>query len=130
MLPHDGPADEFTVMLRLPVCESGVGVLESTTWTDKAALPALVGVPLIAPAAERVNPVGKEVPFTKLKVYGVTPPAAVRVAEYAVFKVALGSVVVVRVTAGPLDTLVMLSVSVAWAVCGGAEESVTTKFNE
>jgi hypothetical protein len=81
MLPHDGPGDEVTVMLRLPVCESGVGVLESTTWTEKAVLPALVGVPLIAPAEDRVNPVGKEVPFARLKVYGVTPPAAVNVAE-------------------------------------------------
>ena len=43
---------------------------------------------------------------------------------------ALGSVVVVRVSEGPLDVLVMLSVSAAWAVCGGVEESVTTKVNE
>lgn len=42
----------------------------------------------------------------------------------------MGSVVVVRVRADPLDTLVMLSESVAWAVCGGVEESVTTKVNE
>jgi hypothetical protein len=38
--------------------------------------------------------------------------------------------VVVRVRAGPVDTLDMLRVSVAWAVCGGVEESVTTKVNE
>jgi hypothetical protein len=81
MLPHDGPAVEFTVRLRLPVCESGVGVVESTTWTVKGELPALVGVPLITPAEERVNPVGREVPFARVKVYGVTPPAAVNVAE-------------------------------------------------
>jgi hypothetical protein len=68
MLPHDGPADEFTVMLRLPVCERGVGVLESTTWTEKGALPALVGVPLIVPAEERVKPAGREVPFARAKV--------------------------------------------------------------
>jgi hypothetical protein len=81
MLPHEGPADEFTVMLRFPVCERGVGVLESTTWTEKAVLPALVGVPLIVPAEERVSPAGNEVLFARLKVYGVTPPAAVNVAE-------------------------------------------------
>jgi len=127
MFPHDGPADELTVMLRLPVCESGVGVLASTTWTEKAVLPALVGVPLIAPAEERVNPAGNEVPFARVKVYGVTPPAAVKVAEYAVFKVALGSVEVVRVRAGPPE---MVSVSAAWAVSGGVKESVTTKVNE
>lgn len=42
----------------------------------------------------------------------------------------MGSVVVVRVRVDPPDVLVMLSVSVTWAVCEGAEESVTTKFNE
>ena len=55
-------------MLRLPVCESGVGVLESMTSTEKVVLPALVGVPLMAPAEERVNPAGKEVPFPRLNV--------------------------------------------------------------
>jgi hypothetical protein len=68
-------------MFKFPVCESGVGVLESTTWTEKAVLPALVGVPLIAPAEESVNPVGRELPLPRLKVYGVTPPAAANVAE-------------------------------------------------
>jgi hypothetical protein len=81
MLPQEGPADEFTVMLRLPVWESGVGVLESTTWIEKLVLPALVGVPLMTPAEERVNPAGNDVLFARLKVYGVTPPVAVNVAE-------------------------------------------------
>ena len=81
MFPHDGPADEFTVMLRLPVCERGVGVLECTTWTEKDVLPALVGVPLMVPAEERVNPAGKDAPLAREKVYGVTPPAAANVAE-------------------------------------------------
>jgi hypothetical protein len=81
MLPQEGPAVAFTVMLRFPVCESGVGVLESTTWTEKLVLPAVAGVPLITPAEERVNPAGNEVPFARLKVYGVTPPEAANVAE-------------------------------------------------
>jgi hypothetical protein len=68
-------------MLRLPVWESGVGVLESTTWIEKLVLPALVGVPLMTPAEETVNPAGNEVLFARLKVYGVTPPVAVKVAE-------------------------------------------------
>ncbi len=81
MLPHDGPAVELTVRLRLPVWESGVGVLESTTWTENAVVPALVGVPLMRHAEERVNPAGNPVPFARAKVYGVIPPAAVNVAE-------------------------------------------------
>ena len=80
-MPQDGPAEEFTVMLRLPVCERGVGVLESTTWMEKDVLPALVGVPLMVPAEERVNPAGREVLLAREKVYGVTPPAAAKVAE-------------------------------------------------
>jgi hypothetical protein len=47
-----------------------------------------------------------------------------------VFKVALGSVVVVSVRAGAVGMLDMLSASVAWAVSGGVEESMTTKVNE
>jgi len=48
MLPHEGPAEELTVMFRLPVWERGVGVVESFTSTEKAVAPALVGVPVIA----------------------------------------------------------------------------------
>jgi len=59
----------------------GAGALESVTSTEKEVLPALVGVPLIAPPEERLNPPGSEVPFARLKVYGGTPPVAVNVAE-------------------------------------------------
>jgi hypothetical protein len=68
MLPQDGPAVELTVMLRFPVAESGVGVLESVTFTVKDVLPAVVGVPVMLPAEERVNPAGREVPLPKVKV--------------------------------------------------------------
>lgn len=46
--------------------------------------------------------------------------------------VAAGSVVVVRVRGGggPLAAPAIASVSVAWAVCGGADESVTMKVTE
>jgi hypothetical protein len=81
MLPQDGPAVVFTVMLRLLVRESAVGVVESVTVTEKGVLPAVVGVPLITPAADRVNPAGKAVPLARVKVYGATPPVAVRVVE-------------------------------------------------
>ena len=67
MLPHEGPAEELTVMFRLPVWERGVGVVESFTSTEKAVAPALVGVPVIAPAVESVSPAGKVVPFARLK---------------------------------------------------------------
>ena len=79
MLPQDGPAVALTVMLRLLVRESGVGVVESVTVTENGVLPAVVGVPLIAPAAESVNPAGRAVPLARIKVYGATPPVAARV---------------------------------------------------
>jgi hypothetical protein len=122
----------FTVMLRFPVWERGVGVLESATWTEKFVLPVVVGVPLIAPEGESVKPAGREVPFVRLNVYGVTPPVAANAAEYPALTVAAGSAVVVRVRAmgGPLAAAAIASVSAAWAVCGGAEESVTTKVTE
>jgi hypothetical protein len=66
ILPQDGPADVFTVRLRLPVCERA-GVLESVTSTEKIVAPDLVGVPVIAPAEERVSPAGSEVPPARLK---------------------------------------------------------------
>jgi hypothetical protein len=66
MLPHADAVAAFTVILRLPVWESGVGVLESTTWTEKLVLPVVVGVPLIAPKGASVKPAGREVPFVRL----------------------------------------------------------------
>jgi hypothetical protein len=58
------------------------------------------------------------------------PPAAANVAEYTALTVPAGSAVVVRVRGVPLTAPAIASVSVAWAVCGGAEESVTTKVTE
>ncbi len=42
--------------------------------------PLAVGVPLMAPLVEKVNPAGK-VPDARLQVYGEVPPVAVKVAE-------------------------------------------------
>ena len=51
---------------------------ESTTFAVKVKLPAVVGVPVIAPVeASNVRPGGKE-PEVIEKVYGGTPPVAVR----------------------------------------------------
>jgi hypothetical protein len=81
MLPQEGPAVALTVMLRLPLAESGVGALESVTFTVKVVVPAVVGVPLMVPAEERANPAGREVPFPRRKVKGATPTPAINVAE-------------------------------------------------
>jgi hypothetical protein len=52
-------------------------------------------------------------------------------AEYAVFRVASASVVVVRLRVDPAaDPAAMVSVSMALAVSGVAKESVTTKVKD
>jgi len=59
------------------------------------------GVPLITPAGDNDKPCGSvPIPETIAQVYGAVPPVALRVWEYATFKVAGGSgALVVMVTA-------------------------------
>jgi len=53
----------------------------SVTRTVKSEVPAVVGVPVIAPVDPfNVNPAGG-LPTTVAHVYGVVPPAATKVAE-------------------------------------------------
>jgi hypothetical protein len=59
-----------------------VGVVESATFTVKLNVPADVGIPEITPLdAVKLRPGGRR-PELMLQVYGVTPPVAVKVAEY------------------------------------------------
>jgi hypothetical protein len=53
-------------------------------------------VPLITPALDNVNPLGSD-PVTNAHVYGVVPPLAARVAEYATPVIPPGNVRVVIV---------------------------------
>ena len=56
----------------------------SVTCTVNDAVPAVVGVPEITPVpATRLNPAGS-VPALRLQLYGVVPPLACSVVEYAV----------------------------------------------
>ena len=65
------------------VAVCAVGVLESVTWKVTLETPADVGVPEIVPTVESDRPTGRE-PELTLQLYGVTPPVADKVAEYAV----------------------------------------------
>ena len=95
---------------------------ESCAWIVKFAVPAVVGVPLIAPVpAFNVSPAGSA-PAVTLHVYGGVPPVAAIVCEYAVDTVPAGSglpLLIVRV--GGL----IVSVYALDAVCGGAAASCT-----
>ena len=67
-------------------------------------VPVAVGVPLITPDEELIlKPAGRPVAVHE---YGVTPPAAVTVAEYVWFFVALGSDAVVMESAGHTELIV------------------------
>ena len=69
----------------------------SVTCTVNDTVPAAVGVPEITPVdATRLNPAGN-VPALTLQVYGVVPPLACSVVEYAVPAVPPGNDVVVTV---------------------------------
>ena len=56
--------------------------LASVTVTVKDAVPAVVGVPLMTPDGERARPAGGE-PTDMAHEYGIVPPVAASVCEYA-----------------------------------------------
>ena len=92
-VPCVAPASELIATLSgvpavvtviLSACEavSDFGVVESVTCTVKPNVPAVVGVPEIAPVlAAKLNPVGSE-PALMLQLYGDVPPVAANVALY------------------------------------------------
>ena len=65
-------SETLIVMDRLAVL---VAPTESVTFAVKLEDPLAVGVPVIAPAGERLNPGGR-LPAVMVQVYGETPPAA------------------------------------------------------
>ena len=82
-------------------------------------MPAVVGVPVMAPAGLSDKPPGKTAdPVARDHVYGGVPPAPAREALYATFTLPLGrgdAVVIVRDTGtvnGPETDVLLLSVTV------------------
>ena len=66
------------VMLQLLVVVPDAFPRESTTWAVKLNVPAVVGVPVIAPEfASSVNPAGSD-PVVIENVYGGAPPEAIK----------------------------------------------------
>ena len=82
----------------------------------------MVGVPLIVPPWLKLRPAGKD-PDASVHEYGVVPPEAVSVNEYAVPTIPFGTEAVVIVSVGALALMLMESGLVATSI--GAEESVT-----
>lgn len=101
------------------------GLLESVTLKVSAAPDtAVVGVPVMAPVAAFSDSPAGNVPLASDQAYGVVPPDAVSVAEYATPTCPFGSEAVVMTgpVAGP-----MLNDRVVVLVCGGVAASVTLK---
>jgi hypothetical protein len=97
------------------------------TWTVKLEFAAVVAVPVIAPVeAFRLRPVGSA-PAVMDQVYGVLPPVAVNVDEYATPTVASGGVCAGIESWPDCPPTVMLVAKLA--VCAGFEESETCNVN-
>src|SRR5207253_8749915 len=89
-----GAAAVVAAITRVREAEAELPAL-SVTLTVNEEVPATVGVPLITPvAAANESPSGSE-PELTLQLYGVVPPMACRVAEYAVCVWPSGKLVVV-----------------------------------
>jgi hypothetical protein len=102
---------------------------ESVTSTVKAEEPAVVGVPEMVPARLKVRPAGKA-PDEMVQAYGVSPPVAAKVDEYAVPLVPFGSdEVVIESGCTEFDTV---SASDLVALCLGEDESssLTVKVDD
>jgi hypothetical protein len=120
-----GTTDVVTVMLNDFVAV-WAGDEESFAWTVNVNVPAPVGVPEIVPLVESVRPPGNE-PELTLQLYGVVPPVAASVAEYAVPTCPPARELVVICTGTADVVTVMLNDFVAvWA---GDEESFAWTVN-
>lgn len=98
------------------------GEEESVTCTVKLDGPALVGVPLIVPPLLKLRPAGNA-PEVTVQEYGVVPPVAARVNEYAVPTIPFGTEAVVIVSGNAPELMLIENRLVAF--CIGEEESVT-----
>ena len=78
-----GVTAAVTVRVNAFVAVCAVGVVESVTLAVKLKEPEAVGVPEIVPAEDSARPAGSA-PELMLQPYGVVPPLAASVIEYAV----------------------------------------------
>ena len=102
---------------------SSVTAAASVTVTSKFEVPAVVGVPEMTPALLIASPAGSD-PVDSDQLYGVVPPVAARVVEYAVPTVPPGSVVV-EMASGAGFTVIAND----WvAVPAAASVTLTSKF--
>ncbi len=122
-----GETAAATVRVNDLVAVCAVGVVESVTFAVNVNEPDAVGVPEIVPPDESVKPPGSA-PVLTLQVYGVVPPLAASVVEYAVPTCPEGTEPVEIVTGVTAAAIVRVNDLVA--VCAvGVVESVTFAVN-
>jgi len=96
----------------------------SRTWTVKFAVPAVVGIPLITPAADNVRPAGGA-PVVTDHAYGGVPPVAAKLCEYAVPTVPFGRGDAVVIASGGGSTVRANDFVV---ICDALSRTWTVKF--
>jgi hypothetical protein len=92
--------------------------LASVTVTMNAAVPAAVGVPVIAPAEERERP-GGSAPRASDQEYGAAPPVAARVCEYGAPTAPAGKV-------GPVTVSAVTAIVSVWLAVADVESVTVT----
>ena len=90
---------------RLSVADAVVPAWSVTVTTTLVA-PAALGVPEITPDDDKLSPAGRLEPDPSAQLYGLTPPEAARLVEYAELTVPLGRRVIVMESAGTLGGVV------------------------
>ena len=116
-----------TVRVNDFVAVCAVGVVESVTLAVKLKEPEAVGVPEIVPAEDSVRPPGNA-PALMLQPYGVVPPLAASVVEYALPACPEGIETVLICSEATAAAIVMLTDFEV--VCGVCEESLTRTVKE
>jgi len=113
------------------VAVSGVGTVESVTFTVKLKEPAAVGVPEIVPvAADIVSPAGSP-PELMLQLYGAAPPVAPSIVEYTTATCPAGKDVVVICTGVTAAVTVILKTFAAVSGVGIVESvTIAVKLNK
>ncbi len=103
---------------RLSVADAVVPAWSVTVTTTLVA-PAALGVPEITPDDDKLSPAGRLEPDPSAQLYGLTPPEAARLVEYAELTVPLGRRVIVMESAGTLGGVVDGGVVDGGVVDGG-----------
>jgi len=99
----------------------------SAAATEKVFVPTAVGLPVMAPAVDKLSPAGREEPLASEYVSVPAPPVAATLPVYEELRVPAGRVGAPKRMAGA-GAMVMLKLTVVAVSAVGVPESVTVKI--